>query len=94
MVFGGGEAGKVADLAGTAGCLLHLSKGLGLNNSGDSVTLLRADGSTSDAVKFGKEGGKDRSLVRKLDGDIKSALVAHPGDKPFSPGTKSDGTNF
>jgi hypothetical protein len=94
VVFGGGKAGKVTDLPAKTGALMALAAGLGLGNGGDSVTLRRPDGTVSDTVTYGADGGKDRSLVRQKDADLKASFVLHPGDRLFSPGTKSDGTNY
>ncbi|GMV43079.1 MAG: hypothetical protein AMXMBFR64_47950 [Myxococcales bacterium] len=90
VVFGGGKTNK---LAAKGDPQLFVSKGLGLNNGGDQVRLVAADGSTIDQVTFGKEGGKDRSLVRSTDGDPKAPYIQHKGSA-YSPGTRSDGTAF
>ena len=69
---------------------------LGLNNSGDTVTL--SDGSTDQAVvAYGAEGGYDQSLTR--DPDITGSFVQHStatgsGGALFSPGTQIDGSAF
>ena len=94
LVFGGGDAGLIRDFATETGSEVFLSSGLGLNNGGDSLTLYRADDTTSDAMSYGADGGADRSLVRATDGDGSAPFVVHPGDAPFSPGTRSDGTLF
>lgn len=90
VVFGGGKTDKLS-IAGDA--QLFTAKGLGLNNSGDEVRLIAADGSTIDWVAYGSEGGKDKSLVRSADGDPKAPYVQHSG-VAYSPGTKADGTAF
>ena len=91
VVFGGGS---VDALVIDGDPLLFVTKdGLGLNNSGDEVKLVAQDGSTIDYVVYGKEGGKDKSLVRSTDGDASAAYVQHQG-AAFTPGTKSDGTAF
>lgn len=93
VVFGGGNASKMTDFAGLFGTLAFVSTGLGLSNSGDTVKLVRPDGTLSDTMTYGAEGNKDRSLVRETDGDAKAAFVQHPGTN-FSAGVKSDGTKF
>jgi len=94
VVFGGGDASKVADLTAETGSLMFLGHGLGLDNGGDTLTLTRADGTVADTVAYGALAGKDRSIVREIDADPAAAFVVHPGDALFSPGTKSDGNNF
>ncbi|MGD2146801.1 MAG: ExeM/NucH family extracellular endonuclease [Anaerolineae bacterium] len=93
VVFGGGT------LSGTfgAGVVQTATVGyLGLNNSGDTVTL--NDGSTDQAtVAYGAEGGDNQSLTR--DPDVTGTFVAHStatgsGGALFSPGTRVDGTPF
>lgn len=93
VVFGGGNAAKVRDFKGLYGTLAFLSGGLGLSNTGDTVKLVRPDGSLSDSVTYGADANKDRSLVRQADGDPTSPFVQHPATA-FSAGTKSDGTKF
>ncbi|MFQ6101122.1 MAG: ExeM/NucH family extracellular endonuclease [Anaerolineae bacterium] len=93
VVFGGGTptgsfGGAVVQTASTGS--------LGLNNSGDTITL--NDGSTDQAtVTYGGEGGDDQSLTR--DPDITGAFVQHStatgsGGALFSPGTMIDGSSF
>lgn len=91
VVFGGG---KMATLEKELPDVLWFAaKGLGLNNGGDEVRLVAADGSTIDWVVYGSEGGKDKSLVRATEGDPKSPYVQH-GGAGHSPGTKADGSGF
>ncbi len=94
LVFGGGDGALVRDFDGETGTLTFLGSGLGLNNDGDTLTLYRVDGTASDTMGYGSEGGKDVSLTRATDGDPSSPFIPHPGDSPFSPGTRSDGTLF
>ena len=95
VVFGGGTP------TGTFGNSLvqTASTGaLGLNNSGDDITL--SDGSSDVAMTFyGSEGGDNQSLT--LDPDVVGALpyVKHTlatgsGGTLFSPGTRIDSTQF
>ncbi len=73
------------------------SGSLGLNNSGDSITL--NDGSSDRAgASYGSEGGDNQSLT--LDPDIagttfvKHSVATSSGGTLFSPGTQADGTPF
>ena len=71
---------------------------LGLNNSGDSVTL--NDGSSDVAMaSYGSEGGDNQSLT--LDPDVtgtlpyvKHSVATGSGGTLFSPGTRIDGASF
>ncbi|MEA3337407.1 MAG: ExeM/NucH family extracellular endonuclease [Chloroflexota bacterium] len=95
VVFGGGTptgsfGGAVVQIASTGG--------LGLNNSGDTVTL--NDGS-NDIVSliYGSEGGNNQSITRDPDITGPEPLVYHStatgsGSALFSPGTMIDGTPF
>ena len=63
---------------------------LGLNNSGDTVTLRDAAALPVDAFTFGPEGGQDTSLTRSPDGE--GAFVLHTTvGGIFSPGTTIGG---
>jgi len=72
------------------------SGGLGLNNSGDTVTL--NDGVTDqDIVTYASEAGDNQSLTR--DPDISGSFVKHTTatnsvGAAFSPGTRIDGSSF
>lgn len=93
VVFGGGSptgsfGGALVQTASTGG--------LGLNNSGDTVTL--SDGSgTNVTVLYGAEAGDNQSIT--LDPDVTGAfsrhlLAAGSGGARFSPGTMVSGTPF
>ena len=93
VVFGGGAptglfGGMTAQTASTGS--------LGLNNSGDTVTL--NDGVTDLAsVIYGSEGGDNQSLTRDpdLSGDfVKHSVATGSGGALFSPGTLVDGSQF
>ncbi len=91
LVFGGGMP------SGTFGhAHVHVAEsgGLSLNNTGDTITLSDASGRIVDSHTYGKEAGKDQSLVRSP--DIDGEFVKHNeiAGTPFSAGTKSDGTPF
>ena len=73
------------------------SGALGLNNTGDSVTI--SNGSATVSASYGSEGGNNQSLT--LDPDVTGTLpyVQHTtasgaGGQLFSPGTKVDGMQF
>src|SRR5690606_16984887 len=88
VVFGGGTPNF--DVVGTSGTWCRVLpdsvtvlaasalSGLGLNNSGDTVTLVASDGTTVlDTVVWGLEGGNDQSLNRSPELDTDAALVRH-----------------
>ncbi len=91
VVFGGGDV-NTFNVPG--GPLLFVADGgLALTNTGDTVTLADSYGNTVDEMRYGPEGGKDRSLTRAEDGNPDSPFVQHP-DPGMSPGTKQDGSSF
>jgi hypothetical protein len=87
--FGGDFGGAVIEVASTGY--------LGLNNSGDTVSLLDADGTIVLEVTYGSEGGDNQSITRFPDvyGEsfFKHSLVAADGAL-FSPGTTVNGASF
>ncbi len=91
VVFGGGDVGSFS--VATTGELFACDAGLGLTNTGDTVTIADADGNVVDQVTYGSEGGNDRSITRAVDGDPEATFIAHP-DIEFSPGFKSTGEDF
>jgi len=91
VVFGGGDVGSFS--VATTGEVFACDAGLGLTNTGDSVTLADADGNVVNEMTYGSEGGNDRSLVRAVDGDAEATFIAHP-TIDYSPGFKSDGEDF
>jgi hypothetical protein len=94
LIFGGGDAELIRDFGTETGSNAYLASGLGLNNGGDTLTLYRVDETASDTMSYGSNGGADRALVRATEGDATSPFIPHPGDAPFSPGTRVDGTLF
>jgi Lamin Tail Domain len=90
IVFGGGDSGLYAEFVGA---LVFSAGGLGLNNTGDTVTLADNYGSDLNSMTYGSEGGNDKSLTRATDGDSDSSFIVHPVTS-FSPGFKSDGSSF
>ncbi len=95
VVFGGGtptgEFGKCTVQIASTGML-------GLNNTGDSVTI--NDGSSDVAsVAYGTEGGDNQSVTRDPDITGPEPLIKHSvatgsGGALFSPGTRINGTVF
>ncbi|HEY4687829.1 MAG TPA: lamin tail domain-containing protein [Anaerolineae bacterium] len=72
---------------------------LGLNNTGDSVTLLDTGPITITTYAFGSEANHDQSLTRSPDIIGPEPLITHTlaaGDNSilFSPGTRVDGSRF
>jgi hypothetical protein len=91
VVFGGGDVGSFS--VATTGEIFACDAGLGLTNTGDTVTLADAEGNEVDQMAYGSEGGHDRSLTRAVDGDTEATFIAHP-NLEFSPGLRSDGSDF
>ena len=95
VVFGGGAlladfGGAVAQTASTGA--------LGLNNSGDTVTLATADGIVMASVDYGSIAGNNQSIT--LDPDVtgtswvQHASATGSNGALFSPGHRIDGTRF
>lgn len=97
LVFGGGA--PYGSFSGAE--VLTASTGLlGLNNSGDQVSLLDAMSNPVDVMTYGAGGNNDQSLTLDPDLDWTSAaFVPHAtatgsGGTAFSPGARVDGTAF
>ncbi len=94
VIFGGGAPG-----GNYGGSLVFIAGSLGLNNSGDTITLQDAEGLKRLRYQFGEEGGKNQSLTRSPDISAELPLVPH-SEVPeslgtlFSPGVKLDNTVF
>ena len=95
IVFGGG-----APTGSFGGAQVQVaSEGfLGLNNTGDTVTV-GIDEAVAAQIVYGAEGGDNQSLTRDPDIIGPDALVQHStatgsGGTLFSPGTRIDGTPF
>lgn len=88
VVFGGGTPTGIP-----AGSEVASTGGLSLNNTGDSVQLIGADGVLRDAHSYGSEANADQSLIRVPDG---TGAWTRPGDQgfpwAFSPGESNVGT--
>lgn len=93
VLFGGGTPASFS-LPGAGDALVFAcGDGLGLTNTGDTVTLANARGDVLDQLTFGSEGGRDRSLVRAEDADPAASFIPHPS-VVCSPGARQDGTPF
>jgi hypothetical protein len=86
-VFGGGTPTGFGGKVFTAS-----TGGLGLTNSGDTVTLLDGQGALVDIHSYGSEGGSDQSVVRLPDCADTWGLSGEAGDGlPFSPQAPNEG---
>lgn len=92
VVFGGGTADQFADMGGSQ--VLVASSGLRLNNKGDAITLVDAEGERVDGLEYKASLADGASMVRAVDGDGASSFERHPGEPPYSPGRKRDGGVF
>jgi len=97
LIFGGGA--PYGSFSGVE--VLTASTGvLGLNNSGDQVSLLDAMSNPIDTMTFGSEGNDDQSLTRNPELDwTSSTFVPHTtaagsGGAAYSPGTRVGGDAF
>jgi hypothetical protein len=94
VVFGGGQPG---DNFGNCEVQVSTKGGLGLNNSGDTVTLYDLRTRIVAAVIYSSQANADQSITRSPDifGDFrKHSTTPNSGGAIFSPGTKGDGTKF
>jgi len=84
VVFGGGSP------AGFANVSVASTGTLGLNNTGDTLTLRDASATIIDVLAYGAEGGMDVSLTRSP--DATGPFIQHASlGSSFSPGTTVDG---
>jgi endonuclease/exonuclease/phosphatase family metal-dependent hydrolase len=93
VVFGGGAP---TGSFGISPVQTASTGALGLNNSGDNVTLNNGVADVA-SVGYGSEGGDNQSLTR--DPDISGVFTKHSeagaaGGALFSPGTQLDGSQF
>ena len=91
LVFGGGEQTAFSSF-GNVGVFVSGNK-LGLNNSGDRVTLTDKMDTVVDEMSYGSEGGKGVSIVRATDGDPNAAWVLTTSGS-HSAGLRNDGSSF
>ncbi|MFT5357699.1 MAG: hypothetical protein ACI9KE_004936 [Polyangiales bacterium] len=89
VVFGGGTP---TGLFAGARAVVASTGTLGLNNTGDTITLATSGGTELNAVTYGGEGNMNQSLQRSpgLDGPLTlhSAIAESVGD--YSPGTRAN----
>jgi predicted extracellular nuclease len=95
VVFGGGTP---TGTFGDAVVQVASTGFVGLNNSGDTVTVSNGGGDVV-SYTYGSEGGNNQSLTRDPDITGPDPLVQHTtaagsGGALFSPGTQVDGTAF
>jgi hypothetical protein len=95
VVFGGGS--PTGSFGGSL--VMTASAGsLGLNNTGDTVTLSNPNGRIIASYTYGSEAGDDQSITRDPDvaGSplVKHSTAAGSNGALFSPGQRVDGANF
>jgi len=94
VVFAGGAP---AGLFGGVRVLTASTGALGLNNTGDTVSLVSPSGTIIDTMTYGSEGGADQSLVRVPEYSgafVQHSTAAGSGGRPYSPGTLRTGYPF
>ncbi len=92
VVFGGGTAESFADMGGSS--VLVAPSGLKLNDDGDVITLINAAGERVDGLEYRAALARGSSMTRATDADGATAFEHHPGQPPYSPGKKRDGSAF
>jgi len=94
VVFGGGT--PTGDF-GNCGVQVASKGGLGLNNSGDTVTLYDLRSRVVDSVVYTAIAGDDQAITRDPDilGEfVKHTLATNAANAIYSPGTQIDGVYF
>lgn len=88
VVFGGGTPTNIPGISQTAS-----TGALGLNNSGDDVTLKDSEGGTIVTYSYGSEGGDNQSIARNPDytGDFVKHSTITGNAVLFSPGKTNAG---
>ena len=87
VLFGGGDTTKIKSEFEGKIFVDDGTIGGGLSNGGDAVFLITTSSDTIARAEWGKEGGKDQSLVRYPEGTGKWVLHSDSPDKElFSPG--------
>ncbi len=94
VVFGGGSPTGAFGHAAANGLVFTASAGtLGLNNTGDTLTLKDDLGTTVQVASYGSEGGDDEALTRDPDlsnSPLADHTAASSTGARFSPGTWAD----
>ncbi len=92
VIFGGGTP---TGTFGNATVIIASSGRLEFNNNGDTVTLSNGDAVIA-AYTYANEGGQNQSLTRFPDVTGNEPLLKHTdiSQRRFSPGTRTDGTDF
>ena len=96
VIFGGGT--PTGDFGGAV-VQIASSGTLGLNNTGDTLTLKDANDILVDSHQYGSSAGDNQSLTRDPDISgpdpmVKHSLASGSDSALFSPGTRIDGTAF
>ena len=98
VVFGGGSPNATNPVFGGAQILKASSGGLSLVNAGGVVTLRNPAGTIVTSIAYGTSlnlrGDQNQSLTRSPDISGQFALHSTVSDRPFSPGTRLDGSAF
>ena len=94
VVFGGGD--PQSDFGGS---LIFSAGSLGLNNTGDAISLIDESGDEKLYYQYGPEGGDNQSLTRWPDISGVLPLILHSeadgsNGNLYSPGTRLDGSLF
>jgi hypothetical protein len=92
VVFGGGTP---TGSFGGASVVVATTGSLGLNNSGDTITLDNGSDAEVVAYTYGSEGGDNQSITRDPDitgSFVKHSLASGSGGALFSPGNNANGT--
>lgn len=95
LVLFGGES-VIGEISGSQ---VFCAGSLGLNNTGDTISILDEEGNLQAELGYGPEGGQNQSLTRNPDlaSDlplVPHAEVAEASGRLFSPGTRLDGSWF
>ncbi len=92
VVFGGGNPTGVFGYS----LVFTSSSGLGLNNSGDTITIKAADGTVITSMTYGSNAGDNQSVVLYPELDPSGSYLKHTqlSGLKFSPGTYANGQFF
>ncbi len=92
VIFGGGT--PTGDFGNS---FVDSTSSLGLNNSGETITLKNGSGVEILSLTYGSEAGSDESITRNpdlTDGFVQHETADTTDASSFSPGTRIDGTYF